>query len=437
MTDAPPHRPRRLPLPRRTVRLRLTLLYGALFLLAGAMLLGITYLLLTHSIARTDVTIVSRTAEGGQGPTYFFQAGGTSPGAIGVLPLPAPSGPLTSPQQVQAYAGQLRAAASALIAADRANTLNVLLVLSGIALALMAVVSIGLGWLVAGRVLRPLRTLTDSVHGITASNLHERLTVQGPDDELKDLGNTFNGLLDRLEAAFAAQRQFVANASHELRTPLARQRTLLEVSMSDPRATVDSLRAAEARVLAAGEQQERLIEALLTLARSERGLDRHEPVDLAGVAAEALLDRRQEAEQRGLRVEAGLRAAPVSGDSRLVERLIANLLDNALRYNVEGGRVSVRTETRGDRALLSVANGGPAVPPDQVDRLFEPFQRLGVARTDHGEGSGLGLSIVRAIALAHGAEIAARALPEGGLEVEVRFPLAPTRGGDQPGDGAS
>ncbi len=322
-----------------------------------------------------------------------------------------------------------RAAATALVAADRTNTLNVLLVLSGIALAVMAVVSIGLGWLVAGRVLRPLRTLTESVHGITASNLHERLALQGPDDELQELGRTFNGLLDRLEASFDAQRQFVANASHELRTPLARQRTLLEVSMSDPNATVESLRAADARALAAGEQQERLIEALLTLARSERGLDRHEPVDLAGVLAEALLGRRREAEQRGLRVEAHLEAAPVWGDPRLVEQLAANLLDNALQYNVAGGHINVRTETRGDRAVLSVTNSGPVVPPDEVDRLFEPFQRLGAARTDHGEGAGLGLSIVRAIAIAHGADVAARALPQGGLEVEVRFPLGEALGG--------
>ena len=169
-------------------------------------------------------------------------------------------------------------------------------------------------------------------------------------------------------------------------------------------------------------------------ARSERGLDRHEPVDLAGIAAEALLARRREAEQRGLRVEAHLQAAPASGDPRLVERLAANLLDNALQHNVEGGLVSVHTGTSGDRAVISVANSGPAVPPDEVDRLFEPFQRPGAARTDQGEGSGLGLSIVRAIALAHGADVDARALPEGGLEVEVRFPLAPDRDADQAAD---
>jgi signal transduction histidine kinase len=415
------------------MRLRLTLLYGALFLVAGAILLGITYLLVSHNLARTDITFISRTVDGSKAPGYFFQSMGAGSGAIGALPLPAPSGPLTSPQQAEAYANQLREAATALVAADRANTLNVLLVLSGVALAIMAVVSIGLGWLVAGRALRPLRTLTESVRGITASNLHERLAVGSPNDELRDLSQTFNGLLDRLEAAFDAQRQFVANASHELRTPLARQRTLLEVSMSDPNATVASLRAADARALAAGEQQERLIEALLTLARSERGLDRHEPVDLADIAAEALLARRREAELRGLRVEARLGAASASGDPRLVERLAANLLDHALQYNAEGGYVSVHTETRGDRAVLSVANSGPAVPPDEVDRLFEPFQRLRAARTDHGEGSGLGLSIVRAIALAHGADVDARALPEGGLDVEVRFPQAPARDADRAG----
>ncbi len=435
MTDTLGSKPhRRLRLPRRTVRLRLTLLYSALFLVAGVMLLGITYLLLSQSLAH--VTVVSRSVEGGQqGGAYIYQSTGTSPGIVGALPLPPP-GPMTSPQQVEAYAQQLRDAATALVAADRASTLNVLLLLSGIALAVMAIVSIGLGWLVAGRVLRPLRTITASVHGITASNLHERLTIQGPDDELKELGTTFDGLLDRLETAFEAQRQFVANAAHELRTPLARQRTLLEIALSDPDATVESLRTNDERVLAAGVQQERMIEALLTLARSARGLDRHEPVDLAAIAAETMLARRQEAQRQGLRVEADFAAAEASGDPRLVERLIANLVDNAVRYNVRGGRVVVQTGARAGRATLTVTNDGPSIPPDEVDRLFEPFERLGAERTARGDGVGLGLSIVRAIVRAHGAVLTAVARPEGGLAIEVTFPAPtparPSTGGEAP-----
>jgi signal transduction histidine kinase len=219
----------------------------------------------------------------------------------------------------------------------------------------------------------------------------------------------------------SAQRQFVANASHELRTPLARAQTLAEVALSDPEATVDSLRASHRRVIAAGQQQERLIEALLTLARSERGLDQRESFDLATVAGTVLGASRPEADRRGLHVYASLEQAQTSGDPRLAERLVANLIDNALRHNQPQGRVDVATATRADRAVISVANSGPSVPPDEVVRLFEPFQRLGTSRTDHGDGIGLGLSIVKAVATAHGASLTAQAQPDGGLEIEVSF----------------
>ena len=263
-------------LPRRTVRLRLTLLYGGLFLLSGAILLAVTYVLV---VSATD-GVIFRGQNGSQG----FISGphnGTAANGGGQPPELQTSGRGSgglTPNQLQAQARKLEAQA----AHQHAAELHQLLIQSGLALTGMAVLSIGLGWLVAGRVLRPLRTITAAAREISATNLHERLALGGPDDELKELGNTFDGLLARLEASFSAQRQFVANASHELRTPLARQRILSQVALADPDATAETLRAAHERVLAAGAQQEQLIEALLTLARGQAGLGTREPFDLAG-----------------------------------------------------------------------------------------------------------------------------------------------------------
>jgi signal transduction histidine kinase len=390
-------------LPRRTVRLKLTLLYGGLFLASGAALLAVTYVLVSR---RLPVAIAAQGQTTGGGSVKEFCAlNGT--GGSGTATLPA-SGCAT----VLATANQERNAA-----------LNQLLEESGIALAIMTVVSIGVGWLVAGRVLRPLRTITTAARRISARNLHQRLALDGPDDELSELAKTFNGLLARLERSFAAQRQFVANASHELRTPLARQRTLVEVALRDPSPTVGSLQAVCERVLATGEEQERLIETLLTLARSQRGLDRCEPLDLAAVAEDAAAASEAGARSRGLRVHSVLAEAPALGDLRLAERLVANLVDNAVRHNVPGGWIEVVTGLREGRALLSVANTGPVIPPEKVDLLFQPFGRLEdrVGR----DGLGLGLSIVTAIAAAHEADLRARPLPGGGLEVEVHFPRLP------------
>jgi signal transduction histidine kinase len=400
----PPGAPRgRWRLPRRTVRLKLTLLYGGLFLASGAALLAVTYVLVSR---RLPVAIATQGQTTGGGSVKEFCAlNGT--GGSGTATLPA-SGCTT----LLATANQERNAA-----------LNQLLEESGIALAIMTVVSIGLGWLVAGRVLRPLRTITTAARRISARNLHQRLALDGPDDELSELGKTFNGLLARLERSFAAQRQFVANASHELRTPLARQRTLIEVALRDPSPTVGSLQAVCGRVLATGEEQERLIETLLTLARTQRGLDRCEPLDLAALAEDAAAASAAGAQTRGLRVHSALAEAPALGDLRLAERLVANLVDNAVRHNVPGGWIEVVTGLREGRALLSVANTGPVIPPEKVDLLFQPFGRLEdrVGR----DGLGLGLSIVTAIAAAHEADLRARPLPGGGLEVEVHFPRPP------------
>jgi signal transduction histidine kinase len=393
--------------PRRSVRLRLTILYATLFLLSGAGLLAVTYLLVRQADVVSTGANGSRIVVGsrtGAGPAVHGNA--KSP-AVVTTSKGGPGGHLSA-QQLKAQALHDRAVALG----QRDAELNQQLEKSGIALALMAAVSVLLGSLFAGRVLRPLRTITERAREISASNLNERVALAGPDDELTRLADTFDDLLGRLEASFTAQRQFVANAAHELRTPLTRAQTVGEVALADPAATLDSLRASHARVLAAGRQQERLIEALLTLARSERGVDEREPVDLAAVTATMLHARQREAERRGLYVHATLQPAETTGDPRLAERLVANLLDNALRYNQPHGRIDVTTSAKGGRAVLSVANSGPQIPPEEV----------GADRTDRSDGLGLGLSIVHAIAAAHHATLTAHAQPGGGLDIEVGFP---------------
>jgi signal transduction histidine kinase len=388
-------------LPRATVRLRLTALFGMLFLIAGGALLGSVYL----SAASGRFLTVST---GGAPITGHARAHGLPP--LGAVRTAHGAG---APRMV--------------------IDLHNLLILSLIALAIMAVISVGLGWLFSGRALRRLRTVTRAARTISATNLHSRLALDGPDDELKQLGDTFDELLARLERSFVAQRQFVANASHELRTPLARQRTLIEIALTDPGATVESLQANNRRLLAAGEQQERLVEALLALARSEQGLDRREAVDLATVVHDVLAGypRAEPRPQFNATLAQGGRV-PIEGDRRLLERLIENLLDNAVRYNVPDGRVDIQTRidaTAGPRrAVLRIANTGPIVPAQDIERLLMPFQRLDGDRRAHGDGDGvgLGLSIVRAVATAHDARLSVRARPRGGLVVEVRFPSAVT-----------
>jgi signal transduction histidine kinase len=404
----PPPRPRR---PRHSVRLRLTLLYLGLFMASTACLLVITYFLVAQQLPQTTTIAVS----GNEGKEQVV--GGTGVGTTACLPSAGDA--LPSPAQLRACQQSMQQEAIRL----RGDTLDQLLVESGVALGIMAVASVGLGWLMAGRVLSPLRTITAAARHISARSLHQRIGMSGPDDELKELGDTFDELLGRLEASFRAQRQFIANASHELRTPLARQRTVLEVALRDRQATNASLRAACERALAAGEQQERLIAALLTLARGERGLDRFEPFDLGIAAASALAGQREDAAGRGLDVGAELGTAPAIGDPRLAERLVANLIDNAIRYNLPGGRVEIATGSRGGRPFLQVSNTGPVVPPDQVGRLFQPFQRMDRARTS--SGLGLGLAIVGAITAAHGAELRAVTRPAGGLAIEIVFRAPP------------
>jgi signal transduction histidine kinase len=343
-------------------------------------------------------------------------------GVVVQVPVPGvANGKIPSPKQAQEQLDILLSQARA----EQNAELHQLLLNSGIAMLVMAVVSILLGWLVAGRVLRPLRVITSKAKVISSTNLHERIGLRGPDDEMRRLGDTFDALLERLERSFDAQRQFVANASHELRTPLARQRALLEVASADPQADVHSLRGASARAVVAGEEQEHLIEALLTLASSERGLDERVPFDLATISRTVVESKAPEATLRGIRIDADLAPAPSSGNERLARRLVANLVDNALHYNVEDGWVDIVTATEGDLAVLRISNSGPVIPSSDVERLFRPFERMARGRTAR-DGHGLGLSIVKAVTDAHGGTVMAVASPEGGLDVKVRLPVAPS-----------
>ncbi|GAA2875588.1 hypothetical protein Acy02nite_76510 [Actinoplanes cyaneus] len=306
-----------------------------------------------------------------------------------------------------------------------------------LALAGLVLVSAGLGWAVSGRFLRPLRMMTETAQDISANNLHRRLGVPGRRrDELAELAATLDQLFARLEASFTSQRHFVTNASHELRTPLTAEKTLLQVALADPEASVESLREACRQVLALSDAQERLIAALFTLANGQQGVERPTDLDLAAIAGSVLAGR----SAGGLTVKTALAASPVRGDPHLVESLIANLVENALVHNVPGGWVEVVTEPF-DPSLVSpgvyavskrsaggrldgrivVRNTGPVVPPDEVERLFEPFQRMRGTRL-HGEGHGLGLAIVQAIADVHGARVDAWTRPEGGLDITVTFP---------------
>jgi signal transduction histidine kinase len=379
-------------LPRRSVRLRLTALYGVLFLLSGAGLLAIT---ITNVLARGWPP---------QGGVMFEAAQGESAARIHLM--------------------QVRAAAQA--AQQHAAAVDQLLTGSAVALGVMAVVSVALGWVVAGRVLRPLRQMTAAAQRISEDNLGERLAVPGPGNELKDLGDTIDGLLDRLEGAFTAQRNFVANASHELRTPLTLTRTLLQTAISDPRPSLASYRTTCEDVLAAGDQQEQLIEALLTLARSQRGLDRRERLDLAAITTSALRAREPDAAGRGLAIGSSITAAPVLGDARLLERLVANLIDNAIRHNSPGGRLDIEVTDSVSHPTLKITNTGPLIPAGQASRLLQPFQRLSATRPADDEGLGLGLPIVAAIAKAHHATLTLNLGPHGGLDIAIGFPPATT-----------
>lgn len=361
-------------MPRPTVRLRLTLLYAGVVLLAGAALLTVSYLLVRNNLTADPVR------------------DGTA-------------------------ADALRRAVQQEVADDALHQLRLQY---AIALVAMTALSVLLGWLLAGRALRPLQRITATARGVSLDNLDERIALEGPRDELKELADTFDAMLERLAAAFASQRRFVANASHELRTPLSVMRTELEVTLADPDASTAELRAMAETVHEAMDRTERLVQALLMLARSEGAVTRRDPVDLAAAARLALDQTTRIAQASSLEIAADLNAAPVRGDRRLLERLVANLVENAVGHNRPGGHVSISTSTRDGRSVVEVVNDGDVLDPATLPRLLEPFQRSD--RGARGDGAGLGLSIVRSMAQAHGGAIALAACPGGGLRATVTLP---------------
>jgi len=374
-------------------------LYGGMFLIAGVLLLWIIYLLAAQALNQ------------GLALPFKFITGTIEP-----VNCPALSGsPLTSEQVTQAI--------NSCMQHQRDEALNTLLKRSLIALIGLAVVAFAFGYLMAGRVLAPLGRITRTARGVVGSDLKRRIELDGPDDELKELADTFDEMLDRLERSFDAQRRFVSNASHELRTPLAINRTLLEVQLSDPEASQD-LQQLGKTLLATNERSEQLVEGLLLLARSDNEIVDRKPVDLAEAASQALDQTRGEAQAKGVQLRASLEPAVVQGNGVLLERIAMNLVQNAVRYNVaEDGWVEIVTSAENGRALLLVANTGPLVPAYEVDNLFEPFRRLRTERTGSDKGVGLGLSIARSVARAHGGVIVAEPREGGGLVMRVAIPL--------------
>ncbi|WIX84738.1 ATP-binding protein [Amycolatopsis sp. DG1A-15b] len=359
-----------------SLRLRLTVLYGGLFLLAGVVLLGVTYLLFTQQVGRRVTVLI-----------------GTPPPGLAALPFP---------EGLDAQARQVREAAA-----------TSLLTQGGIALAAVAVLAAAVGWLVAGRALAPLRQVTETARRIAAAadpGGHERIALRGPEDEVKNLADAFDVMVERLDRSFDAQRRFVANASHELRTPLTLNRSLVEVAMHR-RTASDDVRQLGTKLLQINARHEKLISGLLLLARSESALTERCPVDLAAIASHVVPPGVQE----------DLGDATALGDALMLERLVHNLVENGIRHNVEGGWVRVATRTRLPSVELEVTNSGPVIPPSEVPALFDPFHRRARVAAD---GAGLGLSIVRSVAHAHGGEVAATARPEGGLVVVVSLPAA-------------
>jgi signal transduction histidine kinase len=391
----------KLRLPPRTVRLRLTLLYGGLFLLCGTALLAITYVLVDHAPFTASYSY--------RGPQGTYYACGSS-----VIGSRHPAAPAAAPGSCEALA-----------LAQRAREMSTLLAREGIALGIMAVAAIALGWLVAGRALRPLRVMTAAAQRITERNLDERLALAGPDDDLKALADTIDDLLGRLEWAFEAQRRFVANASHELRTPLTMMRTALDVATGKPGGPPPQVAVLAAKVRIGLDRADALLESLLTLARLQRGAAPawpREAVSLAGTTAAVLAGHARPIAAQGLTVERDLADAPVAGSAVLLTRLTENIIDNAVRHNETSGWIRVATGTDGPHATLVVETGGRVLDQGEVSELAQPFRRLGTDRT--GPGTGLGLSIVAAIAEAHGGALDLRARPEGGLRVAISLPLS-------------
>ena len=374
---------------RTTLRWRLTLIYGAVAVGVGVLLLLLSLVLVDRALAAGLVKL---------------------PRGLGVL---LPDGRFLSLDELQASL--------------RSGALGRLVRQGLLGLVVLGAAGVAVSYVLAGRVLRPLQDITSAAQRLSAERLDARIALTGPPDELKELADTFDDMLGRLQASFEAQRRFVADASHELRTPLAVMRTEVDVALADPDATVEDLRAAAAIVRDATERADRLVDSLLLLASSDRlrvdGLPLRERVELPRVAQTALAAVAPEVAERRLTVTTALGAAGVLGDSGLLERLAGNLVENAVRHNVESGFVHVAAGTVHGMARLQVSNSGAVVDPAAVESLFEPFRRSGTARTAR-RGAGLGLSIVRALATVHGGTAMAAARPDGGLVVTVDLPLS-------------
>ncbi|GAB3400547.1 sensor histidine kinase [Flindersiella endophytica] len=390
-------RPRGLPRP--TIRLKLTLIYASLFFVAGAALIGLTYFLVAQSLpVKTDLRVLMTGKN--LSPPYLIDKEDLI--------------------KSQAFFEKKSDEAAAQL---RQDTLDSLLAQSGIALGLVGVAAAGAGWLIAGRALAPIHQITETARRVADRSLHERIALDGPRDELTELANTFDDMLERLDRSFDGQRRFVGNASHELRTPLTINRTLIEVALSRPGASADVRQLGET-LLVVNERHERLIDGLLTLAKSDREVTERVDVDLAELVEHVVSQSRPAAEAAGVEVSTALFTAPVTGDPVLLERLAHNLLDNAIAYNRPGGEVVVTTSCSLGQARLEIGNTGRTLMEYEVPRLFEPFRRGGADRTESAKGVGLGLSIVRTVVQAHGGEVSAMPRTGGGLVIEVKLPEA-------------
>ncbi|MDE2670213.1 MAG: ATP-binding protein [Chloroflexota bacterium] len=393
--------------PQPTVRIRLTILYGSLFLLAGLVLIAITHFLYRDALDGDDIA---------EKRAFFAEVevmeafGERLPDGKRLREFTARDG-----RTIFKFVADVHDAAI-----DDAvdDALREQLVQSGIALGATTVVALGLGWIVAGRVLRPVQRITETARASSETDLHHRVALQGPDDELKELADTLDSLLEALEKAFNSQRSFSANVSHELRTPLAILRAEAEIKLADPGST-EAEREFAQRILDSTEQGERTVDGLLALARSESGLLSRVQVDVAELAGDVVGSLASSANQLELTLELG--DATAWADRALLERLVTNLVGNAMRHNVAGGWVRVEVAQEGGEAVLRVRNSGPRITAEEVESFFQPFvqrQESGAGRS----GLGLGLSIVQAIVRAHDGSLSARARREGGLEIEVRLP---------------
>jgi signal transduction histidine kinase len=389
-----------------TIRTRLSLLYAGAFFVAGVALIVAIYLYLGVVLDRQfSIRLVTDDAPMAEGQM----------GAPGVLP----------PRELMDEAGRI----SVLVRQARLNTLDTMLVVSFILVGILTLIAGVIGWLVAGQALQPLREITATARRVADRSLHERIALQGPQDEIKDLADTLDAMLERLDRSFDSQRRFVANASHELRTPLTITRTLIEVALLEAGAD-DKLRQLGTTLLAVNQRHEKLTDGLLTLASSEQRAE-FQPVDISEIVDHLVTELRPIADKAGVRLETTVQPGTVLGDAFLIERLIQNLIENGIQYNLPDGWVRVSTAVSGKTIILTVQNTGPIVPAYEVPGLFEPFRRLaaterlaGATRAPITRGAGLGLSIVRSVAHTHGGEVEAAPREGGGLVVKVKFPVA-------------